>query len=215
MREEAEKDDELTFAPKITKHAAASRSSSVNAWERMSAEADRIRQQRELKAQEAAKAELDGCTFHPSVSGTSEEIAKRRLSSHNMGAAVDRLYTDAERRRVRQEEFRKWQREATHKPQINERSEVLASSTAAASGVPVEDRLLQSAVELQKKLEKLRAERVQQGRDVVTNDPLHRPNASRASASRGQHVGQCVGARLRRAHDLRAAVCGEARRLGR
>ncbi|KAJ4456378.1 hypothetical protein PAPYR_8418 [Paratrimastix pyriformis] len=204
------KDPELTFHPKISKLAAKlKRGSEQPTWARLEATAELRKAEREKQEEERRKRELDGCTFQPKVSERSMKLAE----SHEAGAAAtqasgaghspqmaaagaaarkaahQRLFQDAERRRIRQEEYQNWfPEEHTFHPEIR-------TMKHPQGNVPAPDRLYQAAIKHREYLEALQAQSLM-GIDPETGQPLFQPRTGRPPNVMRQDPNLPVGERL-------------------
>ena len=149
---------ELRSKPLISEHARAIRRfGDENVAQRLAstarlshAQARRLEQLR----REKEAAEVADCTFKPKLSQRSREIMRQRTDMLKAAQATthDQLYQDAERRRMRYEEYASWfPEDVTFRPNLSSKDQGRAASGGERNGgehdeeiTPVEDRLLQA-----------------------------------------------------------------------
>mmetsp|Transcript_67278 Transcript_67278/g.161270 ORF Transcript_67278/g.161270 Transcript_67278/m.161270 type:complete len:530 (+) Transcript_67278:86-1675(+) len=116
-RRREEETEGVTFAPEIT---ASQRTCQGISKSMLDPEGSNTKLKIELKRQQQANVELEGCSFKPQIDAHSEEIVHSRLSRLKItGALHDQLYEDARRRQERASQYAHLlPREVTFQPDI-------------------------------------------------------------------------------------------------
>ena len=195
----AAEEEALQAVPQISDHARTMhRSAETPACERLAAtsrmsatEARRV----EALRRERDQKELEGCTFQPTLSQRSKELMRGRTETLRAAGATthEQLYQDAERRRMRYEEYASWfPEEVTFRPNVARQGGNTADEQDDEGDVPIEERLLEAGRAREEHLAALK-EVVNEPVDEETGQPLFRPAVGRGPARVRNPEGLSVG----------------------
>lgn len=188
-REDEEKEAEvreITSAPQISEVAKRLHRPGGNAWERLQQDTTAL-EMKDKKLDTLKKLneeqEMEACSFKPNINRRSDKLMKERteaLRGHNL-SAHDQLFQDAERRKIRQEEYMNWMSD-DHTFQPNAYSRHNTGSNVGGSGTLVDH---SHVVERLTSADKRREMRLSQLResletDAATGQKLFKPVTGRA-----------------------------------
>ncbi|KAK3241526.1 hypothetical protein CYMTET_48723 [Cymbomonas tetramitiformis] len=177
---------EITSAPQISEVAKRMHRPGGNAWERLQQDTSAL----EMKDKKLVtlkklneEQEMEACSFKPNINRRSDKLMKDRteaLRGHNL-SAHDQLFQDAERRKIRQEEYMNWMSD-DHTFQPNAYSRHTTGSNVGGSGTLVDHSHVVERLTSADKRRELRLSQLRESleTDASTGQKLFKPVTGRA-----------------------------------
>eukprot|EP00742_Colponemidia_sp_Colp-10_P009455 GILJ01010311.1.p1 GENE.GILJ01010311.1~~GILJ01010311.1.p1 ORF type:complete len:848 (-),score=134.53 GILJ01010311.1:87-2630(-) len=182
-KREKEVERELTFRPEISEMAKRLVRDGPNPFQQILEHMDKRRnlKQEKLRKEKEEREEAE-CTFQPIVNRRSEKLVQQRVThirpdGSASGSTHEHLFQDAERRKMKVEEYEQWlPEEHTFHPDIGSnkfRPKLDSDSTSFV------DRLVHSKKDSEEEIEHLR-QKIHAEVDPATGKPLYKPTIGRA-----------------------------------